>query len=184
MKKIIASAILLLLVVIAQAQDSITYRTESLEDINLRFELRLVLWSKAAVKKTKSETKIYTYTRKLTQGTKKPSSATFSILVEKVKPSTSIKDYSLKNMSFFKQQKDFKLKKAFTDSDGRFSLPYTIGYEAEYVDEKGVKHHLYILHTIEFNHAAQLLLDFPFELQEFYEEEQTNIIKSLRYERF
>jgi len=165
------------------AQDSTVYRTESLADINLRFELPQQTWSKANVTKAKNDDKIYTYTRKLFEGAKKKGEATFSIFVEKVKPSTSIKDYSLKNLAFFKQQKNFQIKKAFTDSDGRFTLPYTIGYDASYEDAKGVKHHLYILHTIEFNHAAQLLIDFPFDQQDLYEEEQTQVIKSLRYER-
>lgn len=166
-----------------QAQDSVVYVTQSLADINLRFELPADVWSKPDVTKTKSESKIYTYTRKLAQDQKKSAKATLSVLVEKVKPSTSIKDYSLKSMAFFQQQKGFKINKAFTSSDGRFNLPYTVGYEAEYLDGNQVKHHLYILHTIEFNHAAQWLMDFPADQQAQYEEEQTRIIQSLRYER-
>jgi hypothetical protein len=170
---------------IAQAQrDSITYTTQSLADINLRFELPSGTWSKPELTKTKSQSQIYTYTRKLSIANKKSGKATLSILVEKVKPSTSIKEYSMKNMAFFERQNGFKITKAFTSSDGRFDLPYTVGYEAEYIDANGLKHHLYILHTIEFNHAAQWLMDFPYAVHEIYEEEQTRIIKSLRYERF
>jgi hypothetical protein len=185
MKKI--SSIVLMMLACGQfvnAQDSIVYRTESLEEINLRFELPTSAWSKANIAKTKNDASIYTYTRTVFRGKKKDKQATFSIFVEKVKPSTSIREYSLKGLRFFEQQKDFKLNKAFTDSDGRFSIPYTIGYDAEYSDQNGVKHHLYILHTIEFNHAAQMLLDFPVEYQEEYEDEQLAIMKSLRYERF
>ncbi len=166
-----------------QAQDSVVYITQSLTDINLRFELPAEVWSKADVTKTKNESKIYTYTRTLAKDNKKSAKATLSVLVEKIKPSTSIKDYSLKSMAFFQQQNGFKINKAFTSSDGRFNLPYTVGYEAEYLDGNHVKHHLYILHTIEFNHAAQWLMDFPADQQTQYEEEQTRIIQSLRYER-
>jgi hypothetical protein len=170
---------------IAQAQrDSIVYTTHSLVGINLRFDLPSDTWSKPELTKTKSQSQIYTYTRKLSAGNKKSGKATLSILVEKVKPSTSIKEYSMKNMAFFDRQNGFRITKAFTSSDGRFDLPYTIGYEAEYLDANGVKHHLYIIHTIEFNHAAQWLMDFPDAVHELYEEEQTRIIKSLRYERF
>lgn len=171
--------------VFVKGQDTsrVLYRTEALADINLKFELPSVFWTKAKIIKTKNDSKIYTYTRALTSQKKKRSAASISIFVERVKPSTSIRDYSLKSLRFFEQQKEFKLKKAFTDSDGRFSIPYTIGYDAEYADEQGAKHHLYILHTIEFNHAAQLLIDFPFDDQDEYEDEQLAILKSLRYER-
>ncbi|HSZ72837.1 MAG TPA: hypothetical protein VK750_09170 [Cytophagaceae bacterium] len=158
------------------------YRTESLSDINLRFELLADKWSPAQLKKTKSESTIYTYTRKLTED-KKTGQATLSVLVEHIKPSTSIKEYATKGLLFFQKQNGFTIKKTFVDSDGRFSIPYTIGYDAEYKDAKGAKHHLYILYTIEFNHGAQWLMDFPLEQYPLYEEEQSQIIRSLRYER-
>ncbi|MDF2456231.1 MAG: hypothetical protein K0R51_2224 [Cytophagaceae bacterium] len=171
---------LVVLVSVSKAQDST--RTEVLEDIHIKFELPRVAWSEAQVKQTKSESTIYTYTRKLAEK-KKAGQATLSILVEHIKPSTSLRDYSTKGMQFFQKQNGFKLKKTFVDTDGRFTLPYTIGYEAEYLDAQGQKHHLYILHTIEFNHGAQILIDFPYEQYFLYEEEQSQIIRSLRYER-
>ena len=185
MKKLIIVLLMLTHSFLLKGQDSssVLYRTEFLEDINLKFELPSEFWTKAKLVKTKNGSKIYTYTRELSGQKKKNSQASFSVFVEHVKPSTSIKDYSLKSLRFFEQQKEFKLKKAFTDSDGRFSIPYTVGYDAEYADEHGTMHHLYILHTIEFNHAAQLLIDFPFSSQELYEDEQAQILKSLRYER-
>jgi hypothetical protein len=169
----------LALPLLAQEQ---SLRTESLADINLRFELPQPEWSNAQVKKTKSESTIYTYTRKLKED-KKTGQATLSVFVEHIKPSTTIREYSNKGLLFFQKQKGFKINKTFVDADGRFSLPYTIGYDAEYVDANQKKHHVYILHTIEFNHGAQLLLDFPEEYYLLYEEEQTKIIQSLRYER-
>jgi hypothetical protein len=161
------------------AQDST--RIETLEDIHIKFELPQA-WSAAQIKQTKSESTIYTYTRKL-GGNKKAPQATLSILVEHIKPSTSIRDYSIKGLQFFQKQNGFKLKKTFVDTDGRFTLPYTIGYDAEYLDANGQKHHLYILHTIEFNHGAQVLIDFPYDQYFLYEEEQTQIMRSLSYER-
>lgn len=163
-----------------KAQDSL--RTEKLEDIYIKFELPKAAWTEAQVKQTKSESTIYTYTRKLGEK-KKAAQATLSILVEHIKPSTSIRDYSIKGLQFFQKQNGFKLKKTFVDTDGRFTLPYTIGYEAEYLDAQGQKHHLYILHTIEFNHGAQILMDFPYEQYSLYEDEQNQIMRSLRYER-
>jgi hypothetical protein len=162
-----------------QAQDSL--RTEALADIHLKFELDKE-WSAPQIKQTKSESTIYTYTRKLSEK-KKAAQATLSVLVEHIKPSTSIKQYSTKGLQFFQRQNGFKLKKTFIDTDGRFTLPYTIGYEAEYIDAQGQKHHLYILHTIEFNHGAQVLIDFPYEQYFLHEEEQTQIMRSFRYER-
>lgn len=180
MKKIAGLIIgLFLSISVLQAQD--TTRTEALEDIHLKFELP-VSWSKAQIKQTKSESAIYTYTRKLGEK-KKASQATLSILVEHIKPSTTIREYSTKGLQFFQKQNGFKLKKTFIDTDGRFTLPYTVGYEAEYLDAQGQKHHLYILHTIEFNHGAQILIDFPYDQYTAYEEEQTQIIRSFRYER-
>lgn len=165
---------------VVHAQET-KFRTESLGDINLKFELPIADWSEAQLKRTKSESTIYTYIRKLKE--KKGAQATLSILVEHIKPTTSITEYSNKGLSFFQKQNGFKIKKTFIESDGRFSLPYTIGYEAEYTDVKGGKHHLYILYTIEFNHGAQLLIDFPYEYYSAYEEEQNSILHSLRYER-
>jgi hypothetical protein len=162
-----------------KAQDSL--RTENLEDIHIKFELRQE-WSAAQIKQTKSESTIYTYTRKLGEK-KKASQATLSVLVEHIKPSTSLRDYSTKGLQFFQKQNGFKIRKTFVDTDGRFTLPYTIGYDAEYIDAQGQKHHLYILHTIEFNHGAQVLIDFPYDQYFLYEEEQTQIMHSLRYER-
>lgn len=162
------------------AQDSL--RTEKLEDIHIKFELKQPEWSKAQIQQTKSESTIYTYTRKLGEK-KKAAQATLSFLVEHIKPSTSISEYSTKGLQFFQKQNGFKLKKTFIDTDGRFTLPYTIGYEAEYLDAQGQKHHLYILHTIEFNHGAQLLMDFPYDQYSLYEDEQHQIMRSLRYER-
>ena len=161
------------------AQDST--RTEILQDIHIKFELPQA-WSKPQIKQTKSESTIYTYTRKLGEK-KKATQATLSVLVEHIKPSTSIRDYSTKGLQFFQKQNGFKLKKTFVDTDGRFTLPYTIGYEAEYLDAQGQKHHLYILHTIEFNHGAQILIDFPYDQYSLYEEEQNQIMRSLRYEQ-
>ena len=161
------------------AQDST--RTEIVKDIYIKFELPQE-WSSAQIKQTKSESTIYTYTRKLC-GNKKTPQATLSILVEHIKPSTSIREYSMKGLQFFQKQNGFKLKKTFVDTDGRFTLPYTIGYDAEYLDANGQKHHLYILHTIEFNHGAQVLIDFPYDQHVAYEEEQTQIMRSFRYER-
>jgi len=163
-----------------KAQDSL--RTENLEDIHIKFELRQPEWSKAQIKPTKSESTIYTYTRKLGDK-KKASQATLSILVEHIKPSTTISEYSLKGLQFFQKQNGFKIRKTFIDTDGKFTLPYTICYDAEYNDAQGQKHHLYILHTIEFNHGAQFMIDFPMEFFESYEEEQTDILRSLRYQR-
>ncbi|MDB5255317.1 MAG: hypothetical protein JWM14_12 [Chitinophagaceae bacterium] len=163
-----------------KAQDSL--RTENLEDIHIKFELRQPEWSSAQIKQTKSESTIYTYTRKLGEKKKVPQ-ATLSVLVEHIKPSTSIREYSTKGLQFFQKQNGFKLKKTFVDTDGNFSLPYTIGYDAEYIDVVGQKHHLYILHTIEFNHGAQVMIDFPMEYFEQYEAEQTAILKSFRYQR-
>lgn len=162
-----------------KAQDSL--HIEKLEDINIQFELP-VTWSSALIKRTKSESTIYTYTRKLGEK-KKASQATLSVLVEHIKPSTSIREYSTKGLQFFKKQNGFKIKKTFVDTDGRFTLPYTIGYDAEYIDAQGQKHHLCIIHTIEFNHGAQLLMDFPYEQSVLYEEEQNAILRSLKYAR-
>jgi hypothetical protein len=162
------------------AQDST--RTEYLKDIHLQFELPLTTWSTAQVKQTKSGSTTYTYTRPVGEK-KKSAQATLSVLVEHIKPSTSIRAYSTRGLQFFQRQNGFQLKKTFIDTDGRFTLPYTIGYEAEYLDAKGEKHHLYILHTIEFNHGAQVLIDFPYAQYILYEEEQTQIMRSLRYER-
>ncbi|MBC7485908.1 MAG: hypothetical protein H7282_04070 [Cytophagaceae bacterium] len=163
----------------AEAQDSL--RTEKLADIHIQFELPLA-WSSASIKQTKSESTIYTYTRKLGEK-KKASHATLSVLVEHIKPSTSIREYSTKGLQFFQKQNGFKIKKTFIDTDGRFTLPYTIGYDAEYMDAQGQKHHLYIIHTIEFNHGAQVLIDFPYDQYFLYEEEQNQLMRSLRYER-
>lgn len=163
-----------------KAQDSL--RTENLEDIHIKFELKQPEWSSAQIKQTKSESTIYTYTRKLGEK-KKAAQATLSVIVEHIKPSTSIREYSTKGLQFFQKQNGFKLKKTFVDTDGRFTLPYTIGYEAEYLDAQGQKHHLYIIHTIEFNHGAQILMDFPYDQYFLYEEEQNQIMRSLRYER-
>lgn len=179
MRTIILIFALCHLAFVLNAQDST--RTETLKDIYIKFELPQV-WSEAQMKQTKSESTIYTYTRKLGEK-KKAAQATLSILVEHIKPSTSIRDYSTKGLQFFQKQNGFKLKKTFVDTDGRFTLPYTIGYEAEYLDAQGQKHHLYILHTIEFNHAAQVLIDFPYEHYFLYEEEQNRFMQSLRYER-
>ena len=162
-----------------KAQDSL--RTEKLADINIRFELPPA-WSNAQIRPTKSESTIYTYARKLGEN-KKASQATLSVLVEHIKPSTSIREYSTKGLQFFQKQNGFKIKKTFVDTDGRFTLPYTIGYDAEYIDAQGQKHHLYIIHTIEFNHGAQVLIDFPYDQYFLYEEEQNQIMRSLRYER-
>lgn len=180
MKRIVFIGCLLCLFTMVSAQDST--RTETLADIYLKFELPQHSWSAAQVKQTKSEATIYTYTRKLGEK-KKSSQATLSILVEHIKPSTSIREYSTKGLQFFQKQNGFKLKKTFVDTDGRFTLPYTIGYEAEYSDAQGQKHHLYILHTIEFNHGAQVLIDFPYDQYFLLEEEQTQIMRSFRYER-
>lgn len=162
-----------------KAQDSL--RTENLADIHIQFELPEE-WSKAQLKQTKSESTIYTYTRKLGEK-KKATQATLSVLVEHIKPSTSIREYSTKGLLFFQKQNGFKIRKTFVDTDGRFTLPYTIGYDAEYIDAQGQKHHLYIIHTIEFNHGAQVLIDFPHEQFLLYEDEQNQIMRSLRYER-
>ena len=167
------------LALVSKAQDST--RTELLKDIYIKFELPRT-WSEAQIRQTKSESTIYTYTRKLGEK-KKAAQATLSILVEHIKPSTSIRDYSMKGLQFFQKQNGFKLKKTFVDTDGRFTLPYTIGYEAEYLDAQGQKHHLYILHTIEFNHGAQVLIDFPEDQYFLHEDEQNQIMRSLRYER-
>ncbi len=162
-----------------RAQDSL--RTEKLADIHIQFELPLA-WSHAQIKRTKSESIIYTYTRKLGEKKKEPQ-ATLSVFVEHIKPSTFIREYSTKGLQFFQKQNGFKIKKTFVDTDGRFSLPYTIGYDAEYIDAQGQKHHLYIIHTIEFNHGAQVLIDFPYKQYSLYEEEQNQIMRSLRFEQ-
>ena len=180
MKRVIGIICFVCQLSVVYAQDST--RTEILKDIYLKFELPQTAWSAAQIKQTKSESTIYTYTRKLGEKKKAPQ-ATLSILVEHIKPSTSIREYSTKGLQFFQKQNGFKLKKTFVDTDGRFSLPYTVGYEAEYIDAQGQKHHLYILHTIEFNHGAQVLIDFPNDQYAAYEEEQTQIMRSFRYER-
>ncbi|MDB5274355.1 MAG: hypothetical protein JWO58_2722 [Chitinophagaceae bacterium] len=182
MNKIIIGCILSLVLIDPVLSQEKKLRTESLADINLRFELPQPEWSEAQIRKTKTESTIYTYTRKLGEN-KKAAQATLSVLVEHIKPTTSIKEYSTKGLLFFQKQNGFKLKKTFVDTDGKFTLPYTIGYEAEYIDVNNQKHHLYILHTIEFNHGAQVLMDFPYEQYFLYEEEQTKILQSLRYER-
>lgn len=179
MRKMFYTLLLILLFYGAKAQDSL--RTEVLQDISIRFELPMN-WTQASIQKTKSQSTIYTYTRKLA-GQEKSSKATLSILVEHIKPSTSIRDYSLAGLKFFKQQKGFRINKTLVDSDGRFSLPYTVAYEAEYFDGENQKHHLFILHTIEFNHGAQLMIDFPSKEYGIYEEELNAIVKSLRYQR-
>ncbi len=180
MKTILLIFALCNLAIVSYAQDST--RTETLEDIHIKFELPQALWSEAQVKQTKSESTIYTYTRKLGEK-KKTTQATLSLLVEHIKPSTSLRDYSITGLRFFEKQNGFKIKKTFVDTDGRFSMPYTIGYDAEYLDAAGQKHHLFILHTIEFNHGAQIMIDFPMEYFESHEAEQAAIIRSFRYQK-
>lgn len=163
------------------AQES-GYRTETLEDIHIKFELPESVWSEAQVKHTKSESVIYTYTRQLGKEKKAPQ-ASLSVLVEHIRPSTSISAYSMQGLKFFQQQNGFRILKTLTDRDGKFTLPYTVGYDAQYRDASGALRRLFILHTIEFNHGAQVLIDFPEEVFEAYEEERDALLHSFRLER-
>lgn len=109
--------------------------------------------------------------------------ATFSFIAETLKGPQDIRTYSTQRLAFFQKQKEFELLKNFTSSDGRFSVPYTIGYEARYTDSKGNPHRLWILHGLNQRSKSglQAFSDVPEEVWPVLEEEITAIWRSLQY---
>jgi hypothetical protein len=110
--------------------------------------------------------------------------ATFSFIAETLKGAQDIRTYSTQRLVFFQNQKEFELLKTFTSSDGRFSVPYTIGYEAQYSDSKSNVHRLWILHGLNNRSRSglQAFSDVPEEIWPILEEEITAIWRSLQYQ--
>ena len=162
-----------MLVGVCQAQTLITIQ---LGDSPVYVQMDKDTWDDAVEKRLKSGAYVATFEKKMEKG----HVATFSYKVEKVKAYTDIQRFSTAQLMSFNHLEGFKILKSFTSSDGRFSLPYTVGYEAVYWDEHKIKHHLYLLHSIQETYGISIMLDFPDEYHRLYEEEQVAILHSIQ----
>ncbi|MBC7451325.1 MAG: hypothetical protein H7259_07525, partial [Cytophagales bacterium] len=106
---------------------------------------------------------------------------TESCLVENVR-STDIKNYSTSSLVVFQKQRNFKILKIITHTDGVLTIPYAIGYWAVYTDDKEVSHKVIIIHALNNRgKGLQFLIDCPEEGFAGLEEEITGIIRSLSF---
>lgn len=101
------------------------------------------------------------------------------IIVEPVPAHTDLTPYSLEKQKPYKNLKNYKVEKVFTESDNMLRLHYAIGQKASYEDAAGVKHTFYFIHAIKQQKAIQVILDIPSDLFDTYEEELTSVIRSL-----
>lgn len=101
------------------------------------------------------------------------------IIIEHVPAHTDLTPYSIEKQKPYKNLKDYKVEKVFTQSDNMLRLHYAIGQKASYEDAYGVKHTFYFIHAIKHHRAIQVILDIPSDLFETYEEELTSVIRSL-----
>ena len=167
----------------AQNNDSIVYTTV-IAGKAVSFK-QTNSWTLSSTDTDKKIGKVFlTYTHKPIRlaSNKKQIIPTESCIVETVSGYTDIKNYSLKNLAFFKKQPSFRIQKIITHDDGLITIPYAIGYWATYSDNSETIHTIIIIHALNNRgKGLQFLIDCPEEGFSDMEIEITDILRSLHF---
>ena len=94
----------------------------------------------------------------------------------------NIRTYSLARIGMFQKQKDFRVMKIITNTDGLLQVPYSVGFWALYTDENDIVHKVIIIHGIHPNgFGFQFFIDCPKDIFPALEQEITDQVRSISF---